>query len=109
MPAREAGLVTGKEGYAGSRRYNMTTETEIPEPPERNQAPERLELVRQFVNTLDVEEKLDSLADAPNLKAWLTEKRLLGRQERVTSTDHQRAIEFRDALRDILLDHNAGD
>jgi len=87
----------------------MTTETEIPEPVKRNTAPERLELVREFVNTLDVDEESDSIADTAALQAWLAEKRLLGRQDRVTRSDHQRAIDFREALREILLGHTGGE
>lgn len=86
----------------------MTIETEIPEPPKRNAAPERLELVREFVNTLDVEEQVDSLAGPSELKAWLAEKRLLRRQEGVTETDHQQALDFREALREILSGHTDG-
>jgi predicted RNA-binding Zn ribbon-like protein len=86
----------------------MTTETQIPEAPKRNAAPDRLELVRDFVNTLDNEERVDSIAGLSELKAWLAEKRLVGRQESVTETDHQRALEFREALREILVGHGEG-
>src|ERR1700682_4786170 len=78
MPARES--VTSKEGYPGSSGDNMTTTTRIPEQPNRNAAPERLELVREFVNTVDDEERVDTLAGPSDLKAWLAEKRLIGRR-----------------------------
>jgi predicted RNA-binding Zn ribbon-like protein len=84
------------------------TPKQVPETPERNAAPERLELVREFVNTLDVEEQSDSLTAPSDLKAWLAQKRLLGRQDRVTATDHQRALDFREALREILAGHTDG-
>jgi predicted RNA-binding Zn ribbon-like protein len=87
----------------------MTTAPQIPEAPERNAAPDRLELVREFVNTLDVEEQTDSIAGPSDLKAWLAQKRLLGRQEGVTATDHQRALDFREALREILAGHTEGE
>jgi predicted RNA-binding Zn ribbon-like protein len=86
----------------------MTTETEIPEAPKRNAAPERLELVRDFVNTLDNDERIDSIAEPSELKAWMAQKRLLGRQEGITETDHQRALEFRGTLREILAGHGEG-
>jgi predicted RNA-binding Zn ribbon-like protein len=87
----------------------MTTEAEIPEAPNRNAAPERLELVRDFVNTLDDDERVDSIAGPSELKAWLAQKRLLRRQEGLTETDHQRALEFRGALREILAGHGEGE
>jgi predicted RNA-binding Zn ribbon-like protein len=86
----------------------MTTASDIPDPAKRNEAPERLELVREFVNTLDVEEQVDSLAGLSDLKAWLAKRRLLGRQDSVTEVDHQRALDFREALREILLGHSDG-
>src|ERR1700682_4982257 len=86
----------------------MTTTTRIPEQPNRNAAPERLELGREFVNTVDDEERLDTLAAPSDLKAWLAEKRLIGRQEGVTEAEHRRALDFREALREILTGHTEG-
>ena len=89
----------------------MTTETEIPEPVNRNAAPDRLELVRQFINTADVDERDGrACADTGGLQTWLAEKRLLGAGTRAYRGDrHQRAIDFREALREILLGHTGGE
>ena len=73
------------------------------------QVPHSLELVIDFVNTLDAEEETDALATPDGLRRWLSEKGLLepaagslGEAERL------RAIELREALRDLLLEHNGG-
>jgi len=74
-----------------------------------NKIPHRLDLVVDFVNTLDVEEKTDALATPDGVARWLGEKGLpepaagsLGETERL------RAIELREALRELLLEHNGG-
>jgi Putative stress-induced transcription regulator len=44
---------------------------------QRNEAPGELELVRQFVNTLDVEEGTDELDGPDSLLGWLSGMGLL--------------------------------
>jgi predicted RNA-binding Zn ribbon-like protein len=78
------------------------------ESPNRNAAPEQLELVRQFVNTLDIDEGQDMLARPDTTKAWLVSNQLLNPKVRVTDADRERAVEFREALRELLSGHTAG-
>ncbi len=74
-----------------------------------NPAPGSLEIVRSFVNTLDIDDGIDSLARPAELAAWLTEQDLAGegaQKLRATAADLRRAIELREALRAHLLAHH---
>ncbi|MEO6059237.1 MAG: CGNR zinc finger domain-containing protein [Candidatus Limnocylindria bacterium] len=70
-------------------------------------APGRLEAVRAFINTADLEDGTDEIGSPASLAAWLTRNGLMIRGRRVTAQDHGMALELREALRD-LLDGNAG-
>jgi predicted RNA-binding Zn ribbon-like protein len=59
-----------------------------------------IELVRDFVNTFDVESQTDSLATRADLTRWLRAHRLAGP---ATLSD---AIAVREALRELLLANN---
>jgi predicted RNA-binding Zn ribbon-like protein len=73
-------------------------------------APGLLELVRAFVNTLDIDKGVDALADATDLEMWLRQNGLLdaGEAGRLTEQDHERAVAVREALRELLLGNNDG-
>jgi predicted RNA-binding Zn ribbon-like protein len=72
-------------------------------------APGRLELVRAFVNTLDIEAGTDELSSPAGLAAWLRDRDLAGpAPSSATEADLRRAIEMREALRDVLLTHVRG-
>jgi predicted RNA-binding Zn ribbon-like protein len=86
----------------------MQRETHTPEPLARNAAPERLELVREFINTAHLDHDEEQLPDARSLKTWLAGKGLLGPSGRVTEVDRQQGIELRESLRDILTYHTVG-
>jgi len=87
----------------------MGTHPQTPsESPNRNAAPVQLELVRQFVNTLDIDEGQDMLARPDTTKAWLVANQLLSPKTRVTEADRVRAVEFREALRELLSGHTVG-
>ena len=73
----------------------------------RRPAPEELELVRQFVNTYDVESDWDDLTGPAELSTWLAARRLLAADQRLTDRDMQTAVAFRDVLRAALA-ANAG-
>ncbi len=73
---------------------------------ERQQAPGRLELVRTFVNTLDLEAEQEQLADAQALQAWLVEVKLADAGVQVRPSDLRRTLALREALRATLLSHN---
>ena len=63
-----------------------------------------LQLVRDFVNTLDVEGGEDVLADARGLGVWLRGRGLWA--GRPTAADAAEAREVREALRDLLRANN---
>lgn len=65
-----------------------------------------LQLVCDFVNTLDRESGADELADAKGLAAWLRARGLWG--GRPTREEAARARSLREALRDLLYAHNGG-
>jgi predicted RNA-binding Zn ribbon-like protein len=69
------------------------------------EAPGSLELVREFVNTLDVEEGVDTLSSPRALGAWLRARSLL-REGPVTRPDLARARKVREALRALLAANN---
>jgi predicted RNA-binding Zn ribbon-like protein len=75
--------------------------------PRRDPAPGDLELIRQFVNTFDVESGQDDLGSPAALTAWLAERRLLPARRRLTDADLATATAFREALREALA-ANAG-
>ena len=74
-----------------------------------NAAPEPLRLVQLFVNTASVvEHRVESLTTPTALETWLDER---GAQPtgRPTRGDLDRALELREALRDLLRRNNTGD
>jgi predicted RNA-binding Zn ribbon-like protein len=67
------------------------------------EAPGRLELVRTFINTVDLEDlEKDELRTSAQLGAWLRERELLDAPD-VSDAEHGRAIALREALRELLL------
>jgi predicted RNA-binding Zn ribbon-like protein len=71
-----------------------------------NAAPGDLETVRAFVNTIDLESGIDAIARPDALAAWLRERRLLGQDESLDEDDVARAVQLREALRELLLATN---
>ena len=69
-------------------------------------APGDLELVRAFVNTLDVEERTDDFATPSSMAAWLAGNDLLRPGDTLSEADRERAVELRESLREALLAHN---
>jgi predicted RNA-binding Zn ribbon-like protein len=69
--------------------------------------PHNLQLVLDFVNTLDVEKQIDELDTPAGLRAWLDEHEL-GSSEalRLGRSEVQRAMALREALRAVLRQHN---
>jgi predicted RNA-binding Zn ribbon-like protein len=70
----------------------------------RQIAPGDLELVRSFVNTNDVEEGSEQLADPHGLRKWLADHGLA--RGKFSEDDRRRAIELREALRALLVANN---
>jgi predicted RNA-binding Zn ribbon-like protein len=75
------------------------------EPGDRVPAPGPLRLVQRFVNTNDLEGGPELLGDHAALAAWLTASGLLEQGTPVTPADHARAIELREAIRELVCAH----
>jgi predicted RNA-binding Zn ribbon-like protein len=73
---------------------------------EAKTAPEPLDLVQRFVNSVDLETGEDELETPEALRDWFAERGLLGRDDRVTAAELRRAIEVREGLRAVLLQNN---
>jgi predicted RNA-binding Zn ribbon-like protein len=69
-------------------------------------APDELDHIRQFVNTLDLESLEDELAEPEAAAAWLTGRGLLPQGEPLTPSDVRQAQSMREAIRKLLLAHN---
>src|SRR4051812_41926777 len=65
-----------------------------------------LDLVRDFVNTVDFEEQRDELADAHGLVRWFSAHRLAGPRARARDRDVAEARMVREALRELLRANN---
>jgi predicted RNA-binding Zn ribbon-like protein len=73
-----------------------------------HEAPGDLELVRSFVNSLDLETGADELGDPDALRGWLVGRRLLEPGAPVSPETVQRTAAVREALRSLLR-ANAGE
>jgi predicted RNA-binding Zn ribbon-like protein len=65
-----------------------------------------LELVRDFVNSVDLEEQRDELQDPRGLVRWLAAHRLAGSRVRARDGDLAEARAVREALRELLRANN---
>ncbi|SRR6266567_726713 len=68
-------------------------------------APGRLEAVRAFVNTRDIEAGTDELSSPCALDAWMPERGLAAPSLAASEDDLRQAIALREALREVLLTH----
>ena len=75
--------------------------------PSTGAAPGQLELVRAFVNTLDIEAGTDEFAEPAGLRLWLAASGLPSEGE-VTESDLREAVVVREALRAVLRGHVTG-
>lgn len=80
------------------------------EPGGRPKAPGRLELLQRFVNSYnhDFPEDWDRIGTAEKARAWLRQKKLIGRDERVTEAEAAHLRELREAIR-ALAQANHGE
>jgi predicted RNA-binding Zn ribbon-like protein len=69
-------------------------------------APEPLYLVQRFVNSVDLETGEEELDSARALGAWFAERGLMEKGEPVSAADLRRALDIREGLRALLLEHN---
>jgi predicted RNA-binding Zn ribbon-like protein len=72
-------------------------------------APAELELVREFVNTLDIEDATDALATPAGAQGWLAAHALADAQGTLMEEDRCRLVDVREALRELLLANNLGE
>jgi len=70
--------------------------------------PAEVEIVRSFVNTIDVDEETDVLSSPTALEQWLKGVELLPRGAKASGRDLKLALRLRSALRDELIDHHDG-
>lgn len=68
-------------------------------------APGRLELVRAFVNTRDIEQGTDELGSPEALAGWLAARGLAGESGGPSARDLRTATALRESLRGVLLAH----
>ena len=66
----------------------------------------RLDLVRDYVNTLDVETGIDRLATPDELAMWFSEQGLVDDLVEPTDQEHADALAVREAIRELLLANN---
>lgn len=81
------------------------------EPGDRAPAPEPVRLVQQFVNTVDLEDGDDAIADPRGLRAWLAEHGLLDADATPlpSRAAHHRALALREALRALAFANGGHD
>jgi predicted RNA-binding Zn ribbon-like protein len=72
-------------------------------------APGQLELVRGFVNTRDLEQGTDELAESANAAGWLADRGLPTPGGSIPDDDLERLVAVREALLAMLLANNAGE
>jgi predicted RNA-binding Zn ribbon-like protein len=65
-----------------------------------------LDLVRDFVNSVDLEQQRDELSDSRGLVRWLAGHRLAGADARARDADAAGARAVREALRELLRANN---
>src|SRR5947207_15498340 len=80
-----------------------------PEVPQNKPAPGELEVLRNFVNTYDLEDGTDKVGTPDSLRDWLAERGLLARPERLDEQDVRQARTVREAARALLLANNGFD
>src|SRR5919109_2309724 len=75
---------------------------------EHKLAPPPLLLVQAFVNTLDLEERTDMLAQADEARAWLADAGLRDPEEPGLAADLQLVREVRESLRAMIARNTGG-
>jgi predicted RNA-binding Zn ribbon-like protein len=82
----------------------------LPDPGDRQPAPEPMRLVQAFVNTVDIENGIEELTDAGALREVLIRISALSRGAApLDDEDLPRALELREALRRVLLVNAGGE
>jgi predicted RNA-binding Zn ribbon-like protein len=66
----------------------------------------QLDLVRDFVNTLDLETEIDAISSPDELATWFSEQGVVDDLVEPTEEEHTDALAVREAIRDLLLANN---
>ena len=75
---------------------------------ERPAAPGQLEVVRQFINTADLDPGKEELGDLAALASWLRKHGLIAARDRLAAGDLERALSVREGLRNLLETRASG-
>lgn len=75
---------------------------------EKHSAPHQLDLVIEFVNTVELDTGEEALGDPAQLSSWLSDRGLLAKGRRLGPGDLEKALELREALRRTMLANNGG-
>ena len=75
---------------------------------ERPRAPGQLEVVRQFINTADLDPGKEELVDLDALASWLRQHGLIAARDRLAAGDLERALSVREGLRKLLETRASG-
>jgi predicted RNA-binding Zn ribbon-like protein len=80
------------------------------EPGGRPKAPGRLELLQRFINTWnhDFPREWDRIGTPEKAQAWLRQKRLVARGDRISEADVARLRELREAIRALAIANQGG-
>lgn len=70
--------------------------------PRRDPAPGNLELIRQLVNTRDVESGWEGFSNPADAAGWFADRGLLPARQRLTDADLATTVALREALREAL-------
>jgi predicted RNA-binding Zn ribbon-like protein len=65
-----------------------------------------LDLVRDYVNTLDLETAIDRISTPDELAMWFSEQGLVDDLVEPTEDEHIEALAVREAIRELLLENN---
>ena len=69
---------------------------------ENDALPPDVKLVRDFVNSVDIESGVDEWATPEHLAGWLADRALMASGDTARPADLRRAVEMREALRAVL-------
>jgi predicted RNA-binding Zn ribbon-like protein len=66
-----------------------------------------MDIIRDFVNTFDLETGVDAIGTPDALASWLSDNGLVDDLVEPTKAEHADALAVREAIRELLLDHNS--
>jgi hypothetical protein len=94
----------------GNLSNTMTSDVRSTDQPGgRAPAPAGLALVQDFLNSTDLEEGRDELAEVDGLRSWLIDRRLAPPDLPIREGDRRRLVTVREALRDVIEGRDHGD